>query len=50
MEFAKCLDMPVSILMPVCNEVDVIERVLMEWHEEVFCYLPAQSEFILHGY
>jgi len=37
---------PVSVLMPVCNEVAVIERVVREWEAEVFRYLPAGSELV----
>lgn len=37
---------PISILMPVCNEADVIEDVINEWIQEVFQYLPAGSEFL----
>lgn len=38
---------PVSILMPVCNEVDVIEFVLQEWIDDVIQFLPQGTEFIL---
>jgi glycosyltransferase involved in cell wall biosynthesis len=41
------LSEPVSFLMPVCNEVDVIRDVLDEWHEEVFRHLPDGTELIL---
>lgn len=41
------LPAPVSILMPVCNEVDVIEHVIQEWVDEVCQYLPEGSEFVL---
>jgi hypothetical protein len=37
---------PVSILMPVCNEADVIDGVIEEWAREVFAYLPDGSELI----
>jgi glycosyltransferase involved in cell wall biosynthesis len=37
---------PVSILMPVCNEADVIEMVIEEWARDVFAYLPEGSEFL----
>ena len=37
---------PVSILMPVCNEADVIERVVEEWIHDVIVYLPAQTELL----
>jgi len=38
---------PVSILMPVCNEADVIEDVLDEWIHEVLDKLPPGSEMVL---
>src|ERR1041384_8047481 len=38
---------PVSILMPVCNEADVIEDVVEEWVRDVFQYLPEGSEFLI---
>lgn len=38
---------PVSILMPVCNEADVIEGVVEEWVSEVFNHLPQGSEFLI---
>ncbi len=38
---------PVSILMPVCNEVDVINAVIEEWVEAVIRFLPAGSELVL---
>ncbi|MDO8478764.1 MAG: glycosyltransferase [Candidatus Rokubacteria bacterium] len=37
---------PVSILMPVCNEADIIEDVIEEWVQDVFRYLPEGSEFL----
>ena len=37
---------PVSVLMPVCNEADIIEEVIEEWVSEVFRYLPDGSEFL----
>jgi glycosyltransferase involved in cell wall biosynthesis len=37
---------PVSILMPVCNEAKVIEKVLAEWDQSVLCKLPAGSELL----
>lgn len=40
------LNDPVSVLMPVCNERDVIESVIEEWVSEVFRYLPDGSEFV----
>lgn len=38
---------PVSILMPVCNEADVIEGVINEWIHEVLDKLPPGSEMVL---
>lgn len=35
---------PVSIVMPVCNEADIIEDVVEEWVNEVLQYLPEGSE------
>jgi len=37
---------PVSVLMPVCNEVAVIEGVVREWEAEVFRHLPHGSELV----
>jgi glycosyltransferase involved in cell wall biosynthesis len=37
---------PVSILMPVCNEADVIEEVVEEWVREVISHLPVGSELL----
>ena len=37
---------PVSILMPVSNEADVIEEVVEEWVREVIGYLPPGSELL----
>jgi glycosyltransferase involved in cell wall biosynthesis len=37
---------PVSILMPVCNEADVIEKVVEDWVREVISHLPAGSELL----
>src|SRR3954471_12716653 len=37
---------PVSVLMPVCNEVAVIESVVREWEADVFRHLPAGSELV----
>jgi glycosyltransferase involved in cell wall biosynthesis len=37
---------PVSILMPVCNEAEVIEEVIEEWVRNVFQYLPPGSEMV----
>ncbi len=36
----------VSVLMPVCNEVDVIDTVLEEWVRDVFDHLPEGSELV----
>jgi dolichol-phosphate mannosyltransferase len=38
---------PVSILMPVCDEIAVIEEVLQEWFETVIPYLPPGSEMLI---
>ena len=40
------LSEPVSILMPVSNEADVIEEVVEEWVREVISHLPAGSELL----
>ncbi len=37
---------PVSILMPICDERDVIEHVIQEWHHDVIQYLPPGSEMV----
>ena len=37
---------PVSILMPVSNEADVIEEVVEEWVWEVIAHLPPGSELL----
>lgn len=39
--------LPVSVVMRVCNEADIIEGVLDEWISDVFQYLPKSSELIL---
>ena len=44
---SRTLPLPVSVVMPVCNEADVIESVLAEWHTAVMTYLPAGSEMLL---
>lgn len=36
----------VSVLMPVYNEIDVIETVVEEWARDVFAYLPEGSELL----
>jgi len=38
------LSSPVSIVMPVCNEADIIEEVVEEWACEVIRFLPEGSE------
>jgi len=40
------LAVPVSILMPVSNEADVIEDVVEEWVRDVISYLPCGSELL----
>jgi glycosyltransferase involved in cell wall biosynthesis len=42
----RSLPAPLSILMPVCNEADVIEEVIEEWVRDVIQYLPPGSEFL----
>ncbi len=37
---------PVSVLMPVCNEIEVIEGVVREWDADVFRHLPEGSELV----
>ena len=37
---------PVSILMPVSKEGDVIEEVVEEWVREVISHLPQGSELL----
>lgn len=36
----------VSVLMPVFNEVDVIDAVIEEWIRDVFAHLPEGSELV----
>lgn len=38
---------PVSIVMPVFNERDILESVLAEYAEVLFRHLPAGSEFLI---
>ncbi|MEO8370316.1 MAG: glycosyltransferase family 2 protein [Candidatus Solibacter sp.] len=38
---------PISILMPVCNEAEVLEGVLEEWIQEVIQFLPEGSELVI---
>ncbi len=40
------ISLPVSVLMPVHNEADIIEDVVEEWVRDVFQYLPKGSEFV----
>jgi glycosyltransferase involved in cell wall biosynthesis len=47
MNSPKTLPAPLSVLMPVCNEADVIEGVVEEWVADVFKYLPEGSEFLI---
>jgi dolichol-phosphate mannosyltransferase len=37
---------PISILMPICNEVDVVDSLIAEWHNEVMQFLPPGSEML----
>jgi dolichol-phosphate mannosyltransferase len=46
MALERKIRFPVSILMPVCNEADIIEEVIEEWVRDVFSDLPAGSEFL----
>jgi len=46
-ESARTITFPVSLLMPVCNEIEVIESVITEWVEVVFQYLPEGSEILI---
>jgi dolichol-phosphate mannosyltransferase len=41
------LHAPVSIVMPVCNEAEVLEAVLEEWIAEVIQHLPEGSELLI---
>jgi dolichol-phosphate mannosyltransferase len=43
----RYLPLPVSVVMPVCNEADVIESVLAEWDFAVMSHLPTGSEMLL---
>lgn len=43
----RTISAPVSILMPVCNESEVIEEVVEECVGEIFRYLPEGSEFLI---
>lgn len=42
----RTLPAPVSVLMPVCNEAEVIEQVIEEWATDVFGDLPDGSELL----
>lgn len=42
----RIINAPVSVLMPVCNEADIIEEVVEEWVRDVINFLPAGSEFL----
>jgi len=44
--YEKELPLPLSLLMPVCNEADIIEEVIEEWVRDVFNFLPKGSEFL----
>ncbi len=46
MDKTAILSEPVSILMPVCNESDVIRDVVDEWARDVIRFLPAGSELV----
>jgi glycosyltransferase involved in cell wall biosynthesis len=39
---------PISFLMPVCNEVDVVGEVVGEWQADVLNHLEAGYELIFH--
>ena len=41
-------DEPISILMPLLDEEDIIENVILEWIHEVIDYLPRGSEILLN--
>lgn len=41
------LSQPISLLMPVCNEAEVIEEVIEEWVRDVFQHLPEGSELLI---
>ncbi len=43
---SSLLTEPVSILMPVYNEADIIQAVVEEWHQEVIAFLPPGSELL----
>ena len=37
---------PVSFLMPVCDEIDIIEDVVREWHDQVIRHFPTGTELV----
>jgi len=45
-DLAGILVHPVSVLMPIFNERDVVEVVVEEWAREVFSFLPQGSEML----
>jgi glycosyltransferase involved in cell wall biosynthesis len=45
--YSREISAPVSVLMPVCNEAEVIEEVIEEWVRDVFQYFPEGSEFLI---
>jgi glycosyltransferase involved in cell wall biosynthesis len=42
----RSLPKPISILMPICNEADIIQDVIAEWHADVMQYAPLGSEMV----
>jgi len=46
MKLERAIHEKVSVLMPVCNEADIIEKVIEEWADEVFRFLPEGSELL----
>ena len=45
-DLADILIHPVSVLMPIFNEREVVEIVVEEWAREVFAFLPDGSEML----
>lgn len=41
------LSEPVSVLMPVCNEAELLEGVIEEWIDVVIRFLPSGSELVI---